>query len=176
MNPAAPGGQRGGAPTDRRSCGMMRTALLPLLLAACNAAWPAGSTLGYGATPVPGDVYAVADRVNAHRASVGCPPLQWSPALAQVAEAHSFDMDRQHYFGHTDPQGRSPFDRLHVAGITYRSAGENLMMGSTDPDTVLATWLRSPPHRATIENCSFTEQGIGVSGAYWTNLFLLPPG
>lgn len=118
---------------------------------------------------------------NEHRISVGCDPLTPEPRLAQTARDHSIDMAVHNYFDHTDRMGRSPFDRMAATGYQRRTAGENLAAGRWRPADALRQWLDSPPHRANIENCSFTQIGVGLGATshsyytyYWTQLLAAP--
>lgn len=110
--------------------------------------------------------------VNAHRVSVGCEPLMWHFAVAEVARAHSQDMVDRDFFAHTNPDGESPFDRLTAAGIAYSRAAENIAFGYSTAEAVLEGWLDSPGHRANIERCSLTHHGVGIVGTHWTHLFV----
>jgi uncharacterized protein YkwD len=116
----------------------------------------------------------VAQLVNQHRAQVGCPALTWDDGAARVAQAHSEDMRRRNFFSHTNPEGKSPFDRLDAAGIAWSVAAENIAQDPRGPDAVVRGWLVSPGHRANIENCRLTRHGVGVSGDRWTHLFYTP--
>lgn len=99
--------------------------------------------------------------VNAEREKQGLAPLTFDTALRDVARAHSQDMFARGYFSHYTPEGRSPFDRMEAAGITYGYAGENLALA---PTTSLAMQglMNSPGHRANILNPNFAKVGIGV--------------
>jgi uncharacterized protein YkwD len=145
-------------------------AALVALLAAC------GSNTTEAPAPADGNgADSFASLVDAHRATVGCGALVRHDGLAAVAQAHSVDMAQRGYFSHDTPEGESPFDRLADAGITYQAAGENIAYGTSDPREVLDLWLASPGHRANIENCGFTHQGVGLSAGYWTHLFATNP-
>ena len=148
--------------------------LLPFLLAAvtaCAGDDPTGP--GPGADP---QVEAFVALVNAHRIDIGCPPLAWSSDVARVAQAHSEDMVDRGFFAHTNPDGKSPFDRLREAGVDYASAAENIAYGYPTAEAVLQGWLGSPGHKANIENCGLTQHGVGLRGTHWTHLFIRPPG
>jgi uncharacterized protein YkwD len=143
------------------------TVLCAAALAAC----------GDGISPTAiGDarVEAFVDLMNEHRVDVGCDPLQWSPNVADVAQAHSSDMVERGFFSHTNPDGESPFQRLANAGIEYSLAAENIAYGYPDAQAVLEGWLGSPGHRANIENCALTHHGVGLVDSYWTHLFVTP--
>ena len=109
--------------------------------------------------------------VNIERENHGIGPLVWDEALAAVARAHSIDMVQRGYFSHTCPDGVGPFDRMRNAGITYRTAGENIAAGYRTPEAVLEGWMNSPGHRDNILNESFTRLGVGLYQYHWTQKF-----
>jgi uncharacterized protein YkwD len=122
-------------------------------------------------------VMEVARLVNEHRARVGCPPLAWDAAAARAAQAHTDDMAVRHYFAHASPEGRNVGDRLRAAGAVWRAAAENIASGQPTARSVVQGWLASPPHRANIENCVYTLQGVGYRDHLWTHVFFTPqPG
>lgn len=163
------------SPSRARS---LRGSLYPVIVGAglvVIAAGACGSDRAVGpdlsASPA---VTSFVEQMNAHRESVGCTALVWSSAVAAVAQAHSEDMVARDFFSHTNPDGASPFDRLATAGIAFSRAGENIAFGYPTAEAVLAGWLGSSGHRANIENCSFTEHGVGLDGTYWTHVFIRP--
>ena len=115
--------------------------------------------------------------VNQERAKQGLSALSWSDELTAVARAHSKDMAARGFFSHTNPDGQSPFDRMKAAGISYRTAGENIAAGQRTPQEVVNSWMNSEGHRANILNASYTRLGVGyASGSgtystYWTQCF-----
>ncbi|MBR4030322.1 MAG: hypothetical protein IKJ06_02880 [Clostridia bacterium] len=115
---------------------------------------------------------AVLELVNAERAKNGLNALKLDSALSKVAEAHSKDMATRNFFSHTNPDGLSPFDRIKNAGISYKTAGENIAMGQKTPQQVVEAWMNSEGHRKNILNASFTKMGLGKEGNYWTQLFI----
>jgi len=119
----------------------------------------------------------VLELVNEQRANYGLAPLSYSKELEAVAYAHSKDMAQNNYFNHTNLSGQSPFDRIHAAGISYRSAAENIAAGQKTPQEVVSAWMNSAGHRANILNSSVTKMGVGIYsggsyGIYWTQLFI----
>ena len=106
------------------------------------------------------------DLVNAEREAAGLRPVAPDPELTEVARAHSADMFARGYFAHLSPDGLSPFDRMTRAGVTFRTAGENLALAPTV--RVAHTGLmNSPGHRANILRPAFGRLGIGiVDGGY----------
>ena len=104
--------------------------------------------------------------VNRERAAAGLKPLAPDPEMTEVARAHSADMFARGYFAHVSPDGQDPFDRMKRAGVTFRTAGENLALAPTV--RVAHTGLmNSPGHRANILRPAFGRLGIGiVDGGY----------
>jgi uncharacterized protein YkwD len=104
-------------------------------------------------------------------------PLRMEGRLKRAADAHSDDMVSRSFFGHQNPSGESPFDRIARAGYRYRTAGENVAAGQRSPQQVVQAWMDSPGHCRNIMNASFTETGIGhtratdIYGHYWTQTF-----
>jgi uncharacterized protein YkwD len=114
--------------------------------------------------------------VNLHRGSIACPSLQWHDGLADVAQSHSEDMAQRSFFGHVNPDGESPFDRMRRAGIQWVGpAGENLALARNSATDVLRLWLGSEGHRANLEDCRYGFHAVGLSDGYWTHLFLARP-
>lgn len=99
--------------------------------------------------------------VNEERAKAGLDPLTFDEQLTDVARQHSLDMFARGYFAHDTPEGRTPFDRIDAAGITYGTAGENLALA---PTLSLAHrgLMNSPGHRANILRPEFGRVGIGI--------------
>ncbi len=110
--------------------------------------------------------------VNAHRRKVGCRPLSWVNAVAAVAQKHSQDMYRHHFFDHVNQDGKDPFERLQAAHIRYRAAAENIAAGQPSAQQVLDAWLSSSGHRRNIENCMLLEHGVGLEHNHWTHVLV----
>ncbi|WP_255955466.1 CAP domain-containing protein [Streptomyces odontomachi] len=112
--------------------------------------------------------------VNQERDKAGCSALSTDEALADLASAFSKQMADEGFFDHTDPEGRSPWDRAAKAGIT-NLGGENIARGQADAEAVMDSWMDSPGHRANILNCDYKTIGIGVhfgtGGPWWTQDF-----
>jgi uncharacterized protein YkwD len=141
----------------------------------------AGLPFAAGATAVERDptpdsarVRELARLVNAHRRSRGLGTLAWHEGAARVARAHADDMAERQFFGHVNPDGFGPFQRLRAAGIGYRAAAENVASGYVTPRHVLADWLASRGHRQNLEDPRYTHHGIGLVRGHWTHVFLEP--
>ncbi len=116
------------------------------------------------------------DLVNAHRRSAGCEALQWHEATAVVAERHSKDMSQRDYFEHLTPEGIDLYRRLIVGGVRWRgSIAENIALTTQGPEIVVELWMDSPPHRANIEDCTFTHHGLGLYRDHWTQVLVERP-
>ncbi|MFD0339380.1 CAP domain-containing protein [Streptomyces sp. NPDC127117] len=117
---------------------------------------------------------AVLALVNQERAKVGCSPLTASSSLASLAQDFSADMAARGFFDHTDPDGRSPWDRAAKAGVQGLAA-ENIARGQASAQAVMDSWMNSDGHRANILNCDYKTLGIGVhygsGGPWWTQDF-----
>ncbi|MFD9573595.1 CAP domain-containing protein [Streptomyces sp. NPDC059982] len=117
---------------------------------------------------------AVLTLVNQARAQAGCVPVRANPPLAALAGAFSKDMAVRGFFGHTDPDGNTPWKRADNAGIGGLG-GENIARGQGDAASVMDAWMKSPDHKANILNCEFRTLGVGVyfadGGPWWTQDF-----
>jgi len=112
--------------------------------------------------------------VNTQRSEHGCGALTASGPLNQLAENYSTEMGTENFFSHTDPAGRTPWDRARAMGITDLG-GENIAMGQQTPQAVMAAWMNSSGHRANILDCAYHSLGVGVyyaeGGPWWTQDF-----
>lgn len=109
--------------------------------------------------------------VNQERTSRGLAALKVDLELTRLARLKSRDMIDLNYFAHQSPTYGSPFDMMRNAGISYRTAGENLA-GASTVERAHNALMNSPGHRANILNSSFTHVGIGiVSGGPYGMMF-----
>lgn len=140
------------------------------------------------------DPKAVAERVfelvNAARGSARdcgrdhfgpAPPLAFSTVLTAAASLHSLDMAERGRLGHDGSDGSVSGDRVTRAGYAWQGSGENVAAGQPDAAAVVAAWLSSPGHCATLMESKFTETGIAFALApgknpdvYWTQVFAAP--
>ncbi|PIQ27707.1 hypothetical protein COW36_07380 [bacterium (Candidatus Blackallbacteria) CG17_big_fil_post_rev_8_21_14_2_50_48_46] len=109
---------------------------------------------------------------NQLRAEKNLPPLKPLEGLYALARKHSEAMASQHFFSHTDPQGRSPFDRMaqFMPGLLSMGSAENIAMRSSrgeDEDTValglFTQWKHSPGHYANMIGKGYRHLGVGVA-------------
>ena len=156
----------------------MFIALAVLLLAGCDS--PTGPRIEEIAAQEEVNAWAVeaASLIDQHRATLGCAPLRWHHPGAGVAEAYARQMSEEEYFGHVVPSGTTLKQRLNKAGIAgYRLAAETIAAGQDNPRKVVHDWLTSPDHKAIVEDCRFSEVGLGFYlgdgpyHEYWTAVF-----
>ncbi len=137
------------------------------------AALPASVSQPIEVEPVHDKVVALLAAMNAARTASGLQPLNWSPALAEVALVRARDLLANGYFDHYGPDGRSAFSELAARGIRYGLAGENLARNNyAEARTVEAAFqglMASPGHRANILEPQFTSVGVAAvrSGRTW---------
>jgi uncharacterized protein YkwD len=131
---------------------------------------------------------AILDAVNAARSVArrcgerefaAAPALSLNTTLTDAALGHSRDMAAQGYFSHQGKDGRSVAERALAAGYRWRRIGENIAVGQDAPDEVVAGWLASPGHCASIMDPGFADTGAayalsGKARAYWTQVFGTP--
>jgi uncharacterized protein YkwD len=99
-------------------------------------------------------------------------PLEVSPALADVARAHSRDMLARRFFNHRNPDGLGPRDRVTRHGLRFDLVAENLYSsrnGSTDAaelaSIMVAGWMKNEGHRHNILDPSLKLIGVGVAAS-----------
>jgi uncharacterized protein YkwD len=99
--------------------------------------------------------------VNGERRKAGGKALEADPELTEVARRYSADMFARGYFSHTSLEGKSPFDRIREANISFLAAGENLAVAPT-LSLAHTGLMNSPGHRANILRPQFGRVGIGI--------------
>jgi uncharacterized protein YkwD len=120
--------------------------------------------LGYTTTDVTIDQTAedaMLVMLNHERTSRGLPALKLNLKARAVARTYSADMFARGYFSHINPEGKSPFDRMHDGGVKFGSAGENLALAPTLQQAHDGL-MKSPGHRANILSPNYNAVGIGI--------------
>ena len=111
--------------------------------------------------------------VNAERAKYGLSALKVDAKVQQAALVRAKETAQS--FSHTRPDGSSFSTALTQAGVSYRTAGENIAYGQSTPQQVMNAWMNSSGHRANILKANYTTIGVGytvINGtAYWAQLF-----
>lgn len=102
--------------------------------------------------------------INDERRKADLPSLSFDEEMARVARKHSEDMIRRGYFSHYTIEGKGPYDRMRSAGVTFKTAGENLALAQT-LRLAHEGLMESPIHKANILNERFGRVGIGILDA-----------
>jgi len=124
---------------------------------------------------------SVVVRTNAEREKLGLPKLLRSNRLMRAAQIQADQMAAAYLTAHDLPDAKYPSmdDRLAAVGYRYRAAGENVAGGQPNSAFVVATWMKSPGHRANIVSENYVEMGaavaIGKNGRhFWAQVFGAP--
>jgi uncharacterized protein YkwD len=107
--------------------------------------------------------------INDQRTSRGLQRVSPNSDLRQAALSHSNEMINQGYFEHTSPAGVTFEDRIastgYMRGVRSWVVGENLVWGTgplSTPQSLVTSWMNSPPHRENLLRSSFNEIGIAA--------------
>jgi uncharacterized protein YkwD len=103
-------------------------------------------------------------RTNYRRVAHGCRPLRLNSSLALAAQRHTDLMAYQSNLSHRVAGEGDLVARDVAAGYTnWRILAENLAWGQPTPRAVFRAWVRSPEHRANLDNCRLRDVGFGVA-------------
>ena len=109
----------------------------------------------------------VVRQVNLEREKRGLGLLRVSSELNRASRIRAYEITR--LFSHTRPDGSA------WRTVSTAAYGENIAMGQTTADKVMAAWMTSSGHRANILRPSYGSIGVcavasnGVT--YWVQLF-----
>jgi uncharacterized protein YkwD len=105
-------------------------------------------------------------------------PLAFHPRLIRAARGHAKDMHDRKFFGHANPEGESPFQRMLRAGYRFLGAGENIAAHCPTVEIAHAalfidTGIEGRGHRVNILYPDFREVGVGIwpGGRTYANRF-----
>lgn len=116
---------------------------------------------------------AVLAEVNAARAQNGLSALTLDANMNRAAAVRATELAQS--FSHTRPNGSRGLTALNEAGVSYRTAGENIASGQQTAQAVVSAWMNSSGHRANILSSLFGRMGVGqatIGGrTYWVQLF-----
>lgn len=117
-----------------------------------------------------GAVKSFAAILNGERRLLGLGPLRIEEKLSEACKGHSADMARLGFFAHDSPVPgkKSPWDRARAAGFKGNASGENIFMGSNDPQAAYNAWFASDGHRFIMLATGPNTLGVGISGRHWT--------
>ena len=104
---------------------------------------------------------------NNIRTELGIAPVVENQVLNQAALNKANDMLIDQYFAHVSPDDRALRHWLYDLNYNFRVAGENLAIGFSDADDVVAAWKESSTHYSNLIDPDYTQIGVGVvSGDY----------
>ena len=131
-----------------------------------------GST-GGTSTGTSSAAQAVLAKVNAARAKNGLSALTLDANMNRAAAVRAAELAQS--FSHTRPNGSRGLTALNEAGVSYRTAGENIASGQQSAQAVVSAWMNSSGHRANILSSLFGRMGVGQATigrrTYWVQLF-----
>ena len=119
----------------------------------------------------------VLNLVNKERAKQGLPALAWGATCEGAANVRANELKSS--YSHTRPNGSSWSTACPIPQ-TGGMSGENLNAGNAavSPETVVASWMNSPEHRANILNKDFKYLAVGFvfdpnakHKTYWSQIF-----
>ncbi|CAJ1582909.1 CAP domain-containing protein [[Mycobacterium] wendilense] len=128
----------------------------------------AAAVLGtFAAPPAGADPLSAALHQRISAARQACGPIGADPLLTAAAQRHANDVLRTGVASHSGSDGSSPGARIAAAGYSpTRATGEIVYWGAglaANPGAAVDWWLKSPPHRALLLNCTFTAGGFAVA-------------
>ena len=116
---------------------------------------------------------AVLAEVNAARTKNGLSALTLDANMNRAAAVRAAELAQS--FSHTRPNGSRGLTALNEAGVSYRTAGENIASGQQSAQAAVSAWMNSSGHRANILSSLFGRMGVGqatIGGrTYWVQLF-----
>lgn len=122
----------------------------------------------------------VVELVNAERTSRGLSPLKRVALLDQASRYQAMDMQQDSYFDHDTYDWINGILSLTCSMATRISSyypnwnmiGENIALGYSSPQNVMAGWMGSEGHQQNILRPDFWEIGVGYyTGNYWVQDF-----
>lgn len=138
-----------------------------------NNAGSGSNSTGGMSTGTSSAAQAVLSQVNAARAQNGLRALTLNANMNRAAAVRAAELAQS--FSHTRPNGSRGMTALNEAGVSYRTAGENIASGQQTAQAVVSAWMNSSGHRANILSASFGRMGVGqatIGGrTYWVQLF-----
>ncbi|MCW2949281.1 MAG: transrane protein [Thermoleophilia bacterium] len=113
--------------------------------------------------------------INQERAKYGVGALTYNASLDRAAEGHAGQMATVHAMAHDGIGDGDPGERIRAQGFG-NAWGENVAVGQTSPEQVVAEWMASPGHKRNILDPNFRQSGISqlvdsTGRVYWAQEF-----
>lgn len=117
---------------------------------------------------------ATLQAVNEFRAGKGVGALAADGTLQRAAAVHAADMSLRGFFGHHNPDGQGPRERVLAANPQFTGVvAENIqvvegptyaaMSDAALAETLVEKWAQSPMHRKNMQSPDMTRSGIGIA-------------
>ena len=118
--------------------------------------------------------YQIISLVNQHRVDLGLNALNIINIASVEAEGHTDYMIEEGQPSHDNFAARH---KNLVVKAKAKGVAENVAYGFSSAEAVVNAWIKSPGHKANIENESFTDFGISTKKNdegrnYFTNIFI----
>lgn len=185
--PAANAGAASGAAAQQRIQGLLAGTIVPTaqekpLVDSIRLAQQRGTTAAPAAAPTTAtgtETNAFEQRVlqlvNAERAANGLGPVAYHGTLDRAATGHNAQQAATRTMAHEGIGDGTPGDRARAVGWND-SWGENVAVGQTSPEQVVAEWMASPGHRRNILDPAYTKMGVSYTtdaggSPYWAQTF-----
>lgn len=110
---------------------------------------------------LPNTSETVLNLINTERKKQGLGELTIDSLLNSTAQEKAKDMVKSNYFSHNSPTYGSPFQMMQNAGITYKTAGENIA-GNQSVQKAVESWLSSDTHKQNLLSNAYNYIGIGI--------------
>lgn len=110
--------------------------------------------------------------VNALRVNHQLSPLIRYESLDKLSRAHSEAHLQDQLMKDDDLEITQLLERLKLAEIPHKKAGENIAYNYADAIEAVHGWMNSPDHRQLLLNDQVTHIGTGVYGYYFTQTFI----
>lgn len=104
----------------------------------------------------------IINEINIYRVSQNLPILKKNNILERLAQEHARDMARNGVLSHTNSQGKTVKEVFLEWGYDpkYAYTGQNIAYWPATIQELIENRLKSPVHKANIENSNFEEMGI----------------
>jgi len=99
---------------------------------------------------------------NESRREYNLNSLTSNSLLTLAAQNKAKDMLARDYFAHTTPDGKRFWTWIDATGYDYTTAGENLAIDFTTPESAHSALMASPTHKENIINNNYKEIGVAV--------------
>lgn len=128
------------------------------------------TTLSVTGEAVYSEAFEIVELINVQRRKNNLPAVKMDKGLLDAAMLRAAECTV--YYSHTRPNGLQCFTAFPEG---CGASGENIAVGQQSAEEVMASWMKSPGHRANILSESFASVGVGVfcyEGVYtWVQLF-----